>query len=324
MSGVGAAAAPWRCVHIHYADHQDELLAECVAPLVASARTRGLSRWFFLRYWRGGPHVRLRLRFEAGAPPGAWEDVLAGIGEHVRGKPSEARLNGERLEQEQRRLAALEGESAGEVVLHPDNTLVLSPYVPEYGKYGGPIGVALAEAFFEASSDTALDVLTGSGGSTKGRVNLAFAMMLAGLRAAGYADRGLVDLFAAWIRFCERFVPPGAWQALQAKMRQPDVRRQLGLATMASVEPDRYPPWLLRWAGTFGEAARALHEHAAVVRPAVTFAKSMDPLQFVLFHYLHTHNNRLGVTPALEAQIAYVGQRLVAHASSIEAGDVRA
>src|SRR5215218_9452764 len=53
---------PWISVHVFYSSNGNPLLADGVAPLVARLRARGLiSRYFFIRYWLGGPHVRLRL-----------------------------------------------------------------------------------------------------------------------------------------------------------------------------------------------------------------------------------------------------------------------
>ena len=43
--------------------------------------------------------------------------------------------------------------------LRPNNSCSYEPYEPEYGKYGGPAGVALAEWHFEHSSDLVIDAI---------------------------------------------------------------------------------------------------------------------------------------------------------------------
>lgn len=53
----------WTSWHVHQHQGQDRLLTEAVAPLIGIVRSEGLADLaFVLRYWDGGPHVRLRLR----------------------------------------------------------------------------------------------------------------------------------------------------------------------------------------------------------------------------------------------------------------------
>src|SRR5262245_49726704 len=85
--------APWHCVHIHYEGPKEPLLIECIGPLIDAARTRGLARWFFLRYWKGGSHVRVRLQFSPGAPADAWEAFVDGVHAYLREKPSQMAID---------------------------------------------------------------------------------------------------------------------------------------------------------------------------------------------------------------------------------------
>ena len=48
----------------------------------------------------------------------------------------------------------------GRMKLRPNNTFAYEPYEPEYGKYGGPAGVELAEWHFRHSSDLVLDAVS--------------------------------------------------------------------------------------------------------------------------------------------------------------------
>src|SRR5689334_16190255 len=55
--------ASWMSAHLYYQGPLDLLLRELVVPLVRDLGGRGLlAQHFFLRYWQGGPHLRLRLR----------------------------------------------------------------------------------------------------------------------------------------------------------------------------------------------------------------------------------------------------------------------
>ncbi|HRG96598.1 MAG TPA: lantibiotic dehydratase [Polyangiaceae bacterium] len=102
----------------------DAILKEVIAPLLASARsTSGLERWFFIRY--GDPHWHLRVRFK-GAPA-----ALGPLRE------------------------------AAEVLLADGRLwkLGLDTYEREVERYGGPDGIELCEAIFEADSDAALGIV---------------------------------------------------------------------------------------------------------------------------------------------------------------------
>ncbi|MGH3521276.1 MAG: thiopeptide-type bacteriocin biosynthesis protein [Mycobacterium sp.] len=53
----------WVSAHLYYHDPLDELLRRAVHPLVGELAAGGLiDGFFFVRYWQGGPHVRLRAR----------------------------------------------------------------------------------------------------------------------------------------------------------------------------------------------------------------------------------------------------------------------
>lgn len=107
----------------------DEVLARVVAPLVARSRARGVcERWFFVRY--ADPEWHLRVRF--GGPARALASVL--------------------LPALQRRVAPLVRDG----VLWK---VELDTYEREVERYGGPHGIELVEALFEADSDATLAIL---------------------------------------------------------------------------------------------------------------------------------------------------------------------
>jgi lantibiotic biosynthesis protein len=107
----------------------DALLGKLVAPLIARTRAAGTARgWFFLRY--AVPHWHLRLRVR-GNGPGASAGLLREL--HEAAAPF---LRDGRLWKVQ-----------------------LDTYEREVGRYGGPAGVELCEALFEADSDAVLAAL---------------------------------------------------------------------------------------------------------------------------------------------------------------------
>lgn len=59
---IGNETSDWISIHFYYAGNLDEVLIECIFPLTEELSARGLiMRHFFIRYWNGGSHIRLRM-----------------------------------------------------------------------------------------------------------------------------------------------------------------------------------------------------------------------------------------------------------------------
>jgi thiopeptide-type bacteriocin biosynthesis protein len=125
-----APGADWMFVKIYAgAADIDRVLSAVVAPLVAEVLGAALAdRWFFLRYADPDHHLRLRFR---GHPRAIHGEVLP-------------RLN-----------QALEPHLVSGVV----SRVQLDTYQPEVERYGGEVGVDLAERVFQADSDAVLALL---------------------------------------------------------------------------------------------------------------------------------------------------------------------
>src|SRR4051812_49016528 len=70
----------WISAHLYYYEPLDNLLDHLVSPLLDQMRDSGLiRRHFYIRYWRGGPHIRLRLQ----PVNGAYDDVVRSLCAHA-------------------------------------------------------------------------------------------------------------------------------------------------------------------------------------------------------------------------------------------------
>jgi thiopeptide-type bacteriocin biosynthesis protein len=101
----------------------DQILTEAIAPIVAE-----VPRWFFLRYGDPQWHVRFRVR---GEPAWLYGEVLPKLAETTRAMLDDGRIW----------------------------RLQLDTYERELERYGGPVGVELAEQLFAADSACAIDIL---------------------------------------------------------------------------------------------------------------------------------------------------------------------
>lgn len=116
-----ATATEWLSAYVFTSGSLRDLLVEHVAPLVDHVLSEGLAeRFFFIRYWEGGPH--LRLRFE---------------------RPHDA----------------VHAELERRFPLWAAQRLDYVEYEPETERYGGPEAIGIAEDCFALSSRVALQIL---------------------------------------------------------------------------------------------------------------------------------------------------------------------
>ncbi|MFF3866990.1 lantibiotic dehydratase C-terminal domain-containing protein [Micromonospora sp. NPDC001898] len=305
----------WRSLHVHRFGRQDAFLVEGLAPALARLRAEGaVRRSFFLRYWEGGHHIRVRVRTD----PAAADVVVARLAEaatrYLRGNPDDVEFDQDEFMREaQPTMAALEAVSPGR--MYPPDTVREATYTPEYDKYGGPGGVAIAEDFFDRSSRLVLAALPRLAAQPDRRLGLGFTMMLRGLCAAGLSPaevavffRDYCLLWSPWV--FDEFLE--TWPTLLADCGGPvtdQARRTLVTLPLA----DGY---------STAVRAAVTAEHAdPTVLPAVALAGAdaddARRRRVLLVGYLHTHNNRLGLTPEREAFLGFLGHHVLSGCADV-------
>lgn len=295
----------WHSLHVYRYPEQDLFLAHGVAPVLRPLRASGaVDRAFFLRYWQGGPHIRLRVRTDA-----AVVDEIAGkLRGHLAEYPSDGTFDIAAFQEGQRYMARMEDSDPHEIV--PTDTVLPAEYEPEYGKYGGHAGVAIAEDLFDASTTAVLGALAQLDGRSARRLGVAFDMMLRGLAAVGRSPAGMADFFAYYCRLWSPYVFghfSATWTELLARQGPPMTAHAGRLLATGSLTDD--------WSAAVRTAWQAVAEHTDTVLPHVTLAGPDAPperrRQALLANYLHTNNNRMGVNPESEAYLAYLGHHVL-------------
>lgn len=276
----------WLSAHIFWTGPLDELLRGCVAPVVAYASWHRLAtRIFFIRYAEGGPHIRLRLSVaSAEAQHELTAYLLAQVADFQRSMPPKL------------------AEAAPVRVS-------FVPYEPETARYGGPVGLPLAEAFFEASSRAALHWLGSQELATSANC-LPTALLLHSIFVGAclpptLATKWLAQYTNDWLPHDPQVGLPqpaeqAAWRALFAEhyQRQRAALRELVQPYWPATAPAQ--PLRPRWLASFRVAAR---------RAAKSYQRAVpDPArrQAIYASLLHMTNNRLGVPNHDEAFVAYL------------------
>jgi thiopeptide-type bacteriocin biosynthesis protein len=317
---------PWISIHIFYSSNGNPLLADCVSPLVARLRARGLiSRYFFIRYWLGGPHVRLRLLPAEGV--GA-DEVKAVAEEGIRAflarRPALYEIDTKVLgplyrtmyeaEYGAEELAARFGE--GELPFYENNTFHYVDYEPEYGRYGGEAGVDLAERHFEVSSDIVLKLVRETnmhlrtimmGHSVQMMLQMCYAFLGDDTKIADFLTRYRAFWETSYAQNSQRLYPgfDRKYEHMAVKLRgRIDEVRRLN----ASGDPAAGTESELRWVAHMRELRDEALRLASEGRLELS-AEVDDPqvaLAVILSGYMHMTNNRLGVSILDEIYLSYI------------------
>ncbi len=304
----------WIAAHCYY--HQDpaEVVTSVVAPTVLAVEDLA-PRWFFLRYWTGGPHVRFRLWVPDTGDRGAvreeirrrFDDLVARSPSRMATDPADyARLA---------ELIARPGDESGAEIL-PDNTLTWEPYVPETGVYGGPEAMGLVEDFFTASSRDALNYVGGSV-DTVARAVWCMASGLATVGDAAWVARFVDHMVGRWmgeqIGDHWRQLVDQAWQRSGGRVRQ-----LVDHALTAGPDGSGQGEWLSacdRLQKGLGDLEADGRLHAPEDVPPFDIEHLHRGM--VTLSALHMHNNRLGVHMEREALVMELLRLALADAATV-------
>ncbi|MFJ3640007.1 lantibiotic dehydratase C-terminal domain-containing protein [Streptomyces sp. NPDC090108] len=331
---AGDAPGEWLAVHVFYAASTRPLLLKCVRPLVDELTREGLlAGYFFINYWLEGPHLRLRLKpARAADAPAVRERTHAALAAFLRERPALYEVKDGFFADLYETLFTLEfGDQErseflgpdGRMLLRPNNTFEDRPYEPEYGKYGGPAGIELAEWHFQHSSDLVIEAARS--------MNLHLRTVLLGLSAQLMMvmsgtfladDEPLLTFLDRYHTFWNRAFSTTnytaddgydrAYRAMGASL--PERFRQIRDA-VADGDSGRLPAFLRGWADHCAElrdrAAGSARDGRLVFRSwdGSRDISPTDPAQalpMLLSPYMHMTNNRLSMTVRDEAFLSYV------------------
>ena len=324
----------WISIHIFYHGDQNALIVNCIGPLVAELRKQGLiRRYFFIKYWSEGPHVRLRLLPAPGADTEKIKDMAnVAIEEYIKERPAVYDINPQKvaalykdlfiMEYGKEKWIAAYGEN-GSMQLHPNNSFAYIEYEPEYTRYGGPDGVELAEWHFEHSSDTVLDLLretnVGVHSMLLGRsIQLTLSFFYGVFETDDKVLRALANYINNWQRVdaqrhshSEQYAKKYQRMAPMLQQRIASIRHDMLEDSPSSKLTETEKSWKRHLI----EFRRRIDELYNEQKLTIYFEgrperATLDEVRHYLqASYVHMTNNRLGVSIAEEIYLAYLLKR---------------
>jgi hypothetical protein len=317
----------WTALHAYYHGDLSAPLTAAVAPAMRALSAGGLlGRWFFVRYWEGGPHLRIRLLPREASRDAALAVVSTALESYLNAHPAGDRVGLEPYVVLAAELARREGRTDYERTLCPPDRVVAADYRPEHEVYGKGAWMDAVERHFCESSELAVRIIEQRPSLSRRRGLALSAGLLAwavyeprlGLlasavqRAVTGAARPVTDalttsLAAAYDSRCEelRATAERLWRMAGeapvgtgggfltgwlATLRALDVRLR---SSDGRSRPETIPP--------LAPLARLLIGNAESVSRAVRGG--------VLLRCAHLFNNRLGVNVDDEAHVEYFAMR---------------
>jgi hypothetical protein len=297
----------------------DELLTDWLPDCVAVGRSRGwLAQYFFLRHIEGGYHLRLRLR---GHPEPLRRHLLPCV--------ERALVNFFKAH------AALlpDGAPPADISALEEVGLVRrAPYEPEFVKYGGHEGVAVAEEHFEVSSELAVKVLEAERRTGVARAGAALGMIHSLLSAYSPSPAEQAFILKSHTDYWLSKGSPEARAHMLGVFEGNYARQRPRLARLFGRPPEGAPELTggddaretsLRWREHLCEHFRRLKEMDAAGRlgPTTTNGTGSGALDLaslsniartptvglrIVPNYLHLLCNRLGLTIVHELQLTHM------------------
>jgi thiopeptide-type bacteriocin biosynthesis protein len=315
----------WLAAYLYYAEPWEEFLIRGVQPFIRSVmEKKQADRFFFIRYWERGPHIRLRFKGDPGQMdvdikprleshfydyfkqnPSKREDP-----EYVRNLPEEHRW-------------------------FPNNTVQYIPYEPEVERYGGPTGIIIAEKQFQVSADAVLAIIEESdhwdydralGAAIQMHLGFAFALGMDLTETTAFYSHISRMWFARSYGY-EENIPEEelkkrqdiTWKAFKENFdKQKAVlvpyHETLWEAFTGGVEFEQ--EWLNRWVtgmGVIRDQLKKAHTDGTLIipkwfklQPVENVPEPHRQLWAILESYVHMTNNRLGILNRDEAYLGYL------------------
>ncbi|MFJ7947231.1 lantibiotic dehydratase C-terminal domain-containing protein [Streptomyces sp. NPDC096354] len=336
LTGTTTATGSWQATHIFYAANPRPMLLSCIRPLIEQLEADGLiAGYFFINYWLEGPHVRLRIKPSS---PAAESEVRrrteAAVDTFLTERPALYEVDSGFLNDFYNTLFDIEFpgserapylDDQGRMHLRPNNSHSVEVYEPEYGKYGGPAGIELAEWHFRHSSDLVIDAFGAKNLHLRTVLLGTSAQLMMTMAATFLPDRReLADYLDSYYEFWHRAFPGTGFigseeydrnYAATAPALMAQFRRIRGAVPAGDGPPAGLPGHLAGWAEHCAELCRRARRLTTdgdlvfrswdgerdeqVTDPAVALPLLLSP-------YMHMTNNRLHVTIRDEAYLSHV------------------
>lgn len=297
----------WISVYIFYEEPLDNFLSEALVPFTAQLSSKTLfDKYFFIRYWEKGTHIRLRIRTKQE------KDTIELIENFFTGYfccyPSQ---------RDERRFES--------TACFKNNSLQYVKYEPETERYGGSAGLEICEGQFLSSSKAVLGLLKENPAiEYSSKITAAIQMHFAFLMNCGLGENEIAGLFMIISKRMQyhvlNFAENEDKQTIEKKRskltnsfenarkaQKEQLLKLIGILVSAfeenSVFEEAWMNIFINESKSFGRMFRDILNRGLVVPQ---WYSATDKLWYIYESLIHMTNNRLGITNSDEAYLAYL------------------
>lgn len=265
----------WISKHLFIHDYLliEEFLKDSLLPYLDKEKVR----YFFIRYWDGGPHIRLRYQTEPEAAE-KFEKDLDQLLESFQQKHKSHTFQPISYEK-----AIVQTEGIKPTAPYPNFSIQTIDYVPELNRYGGEVAMVLSEELFEHSSRFAGQIIQKL--NRNQRYVLAIDLMYLCTEIArelGYIEKHETMFLAyreIWTQFSKNNTSENLYKVIS---------NRISSLKKGELAIEFYQPYLK----VFKSLLAQIKLCQATFEPEYAF--------YIVISHLHMLNNRLGVSPEYE------------------------
>jgi hypothetical protein len=303
----------WQAFHVFYHGDIDTLLLDCVGPLIHRLRRERIGgEYFFVRYWNGGPHLRLRIR-PMGDPDTLHAAVLTALGDFLRGNPAGRSLSHEDYAQQMVHMQTIHDSihvPEPSEPLQPADSVQSRDYAFDAFRYGrGSEAEAISEGHFCRASEMAMYVIAQTRGNMDARMTLGLYLTAALASALDVETEHAASLFSKATGLLKILYPAESGDILSSQ-GFPNYEQQRGqLAALLSQLRNRgtcpdHDAGLNRLLDVWRSELRSKLGRLRELRAGGETALPAEHL--VALDYMHMTNNRLGIGVSHECYAYYL------------------
>lgn len=277
----------WISVYLYYEPPFESFLLKAVKPCIKEAMQKHLAEsYFFIRYFEKGSHIRLRFKTEQKLVRKTETYIKGYFTDYFADNPSHREKE--------------------DPVWFPNNSVQFIPYIPEVERYGGSVGVKIAEEQFKASSKAVLSILKEEL-SYEEILGQALELHISMVHALGMTSEQAKRFFSQIVNAYTHLIEKsGGMEELEKTLAYQD--KQIF---------DYIKKWWKKSQSAWykdmqniGKKLFAAQKKGKLISPSSgTKQNSGEDLWIILESYVHMTNNRLGVARVDEPWLAYLLQK---------------
>lgn len=312
---------PWFSIHVFLSDPVkiSDFLIDWLSPYVSKLLQNGQAEsFFYINYWEGGPH--LRLRFKHLQSPNA---LLQDISDAARGYTSKNPVSKKDYYQNHN----FDGQQPdiNSLSWYEEGSVVVIPYEQELIRYAGSHAMRINEQLFHTSSQLALAIIKSTRSKFEQRLTIAASTMITTAFSHFQTLKEVEQFFHHYASF---------WQDYSANTRtianspinavDQSIVKMLKNATRTKTqqhEPNIINRLLNGALTTALLAFEQCYQQQRFISPIThqtveNYQDYRDGVTAVLSSQIHMMNNRLSIIPSYELHLALLIEHAAKHLQS--------